>query len=64
MASSLYVCLQDEDKIVGLAIDPATGALTRRNETAVAGGPSVMALGSDDRTLYVGSRNEPAISSF
>src|SRR5438067_960605 len=44
MADCLYVCLQDEDKIVRFAIDAATGGLTPQAEAPVAGGPSVLAL--------------------
>src|SRR5438034_2829761 len=64
MADCLYVCLQDEDKIVGFAIDAATGGLTPQAEVAVAGGPSVLALSPDRHMLYVGHRTQPAISSF
>jgi 6-phosphogluconolactonase len=64
MADCLYVCLQDEDRIVTFAIDGGSGALTRQDETPVAGGPSVLALSPDGRVLYVGHRTEPAISSF
>ena len=64
MASVLYVCLQDEDKIAAFALDEGSGRLTRRGETAVAGGPSVMAVSQDRRILYVGTRTVPAISSF
>lgn len=64
MADCLYVCLQDEDKIACLAIDPGTGGLTRQADVPVAGGPSVLALSPDRRVLYVGHRTRPAISSF
>jgi len=64
MADHLYVCLQDENKIVGFAIDAGTGGLTRQAEVPAAGGPSVMAISPDRRVLYVGHRAEPAISSF
>ena len=64
MPNALYVCLQDEDKIVGFAIDAASGRLARQGETPVAGGPSVTAVGNDRNVLYVGCRTEPAIASF
>ena len=64
MASVLYVCLQNEDKITAFAIDPETGRLTRQAEVAVPGGPSVLAISSDRRVLYLGLRTNPAISSF
>jgi 6-phosphogluconolactonase len=64
MATALYVCLQDEDKIAAFAIDPETGRLTRQAEIAVSGGPSVLAISLDRRTLHLGQRTNPAISSF
>lgn len=64
MPSILYVGLQDEDKVVAFDIDGASGRLTRRGETSVPGGPSVMALSGDRRTLYVGARTTPSLSSF
>src|SRR5438067_3213161 len=64
MADCLYVCLQDEDKIVRFAIDAATGGLTSQAEAPVAGGPSVLAISPDGRVLYVGHRTRPALSSF
>jgi len=64
MPNALYVCLQDEDKIVPFAVDAETGTLTRHAEVAVSGGPSGLAISPDRRTLYVGHRTTPAISSF
>jgi 6-phosphogluconolactonase len=64
MANALYVGLQDEDKIVAFSIDADTGQLARQAEVPVSGGPSVMAISPDRRTLYVGHRTTPAISSF
>jgi 6-phosphogluconolactonase len=64
MPNSLYVCLQDEDKIVTFAINADTGQITRQAQTAIAGGPSVLAISPDRRVLYVGHRTQPAISSF
>ena len=64
MPYALYVCLQDEDKIVAFTMDAATGQLTPQAETPVAGGPSVLALSPDRHVLYVGHRTVPAISSF
>jgi 6-phosphogluconolactonase len=64
MASALYVCLQDEDKIVSFAIDPDSGRLTHQAEVAVSGGPSVLAISPDRRTLYLGCRTNPALSSY
>jgi 6-phosphogluconolactonase len=64
MPYSVYVCLQDNDKIVAFAMDADTGQLTPQAEVPAAGGPSVMALSPDRRTLYVGHRTQPTISSF
>ena len=60
----LYVCLQDEDKIVTFTMDAATGQLTPQAGVPVAGGPSVPALSPDRHVLYVGQRGQPAIASF
>jgi 6-phosphogluconolactonase len=64
MPHALYVCLQDDDKIAAFAMDAGTGALTPQAAVPAAGGPSVMAISPDRRTLYVGHRTQPAISSF
>jgi len=64
MPNALYVCLQDEDKVVSFVMDSETGTLTRQAEAPAAGGPSGLAISSDRRTLYVGHRTQPAISSF
>lgn len=64
MPYALYVCLQDEDKIVTCTMDAATGQLTPQAEVPVSGGPSVPAISPDRHVLYVGHRVLPAISSF
>ena len=64
MPNTLYVGLQDEDKIVAFDINTETGALTRQAEVPASGGPSGLAISPDRRTLYVGHRTVPAISSF
>jgi 6-phosphogluconolactonase len=64
MPSSLYVCLQDDNKIAAFTMDADTGQLSPRAEVPAAGGPSVMAISPDRHTLYVGHRTQPAISSF
>jgi 6-phosphogluconolactonase (cycloisomerase 2 family) len=64
MPYALYVCMQDDEKIAGFAMDPETGELSLRAELPVAGGPSVMALSPDRQTLYVGTRTVPAISTY
>jgi 6-phosphogluconolactonase len=64
MPHSVYVCLQDEDKISGFSLDRGTGQLTPHAEVPVAGGPSVLAASPDRQVLYVVYRGSPAISSF
>jgi 6-phosphogluconolactonase len=64
MPSAVYVCLQDEDKIAAFALNTDTGELTRQADVPAAGGPSVLATSLDRRTLYVGHRTRPAMSSF
>jgi len=64
MPYSLYVCLQDEDKIGAFTMDAETGQLTPQAEVPVVGGPSVLALSPDRHVLYVGHRTVPALSSF
>ena len=64
MPYALYVGLQDDDKIAILSIDDNSGQLTRGAEVLAPGGPSVMAISLDRRTLYVGLRTQPALSSY
>src|SRR5438445_5318285 len=64
MPYALYVCLQDEDKIMAFTMEATTGQLTPHAEVPVAGGPSVLALSPDLQVLYVGHRGQPALSSF
>src|SRR5215467_13969462 len=64
MPDMLYVGLQDDDKIAVFALNGDSGELTKRGDVAAAGGPSVMAIGSDRNTLYVGYRTRPSIASY
>jgi len=64
MPHALYVCLQDDDKIASFAIDAESGRLTAQADVPAVGGPSVLAISPDRRTLYLGHRTQPAISSF
>src|ERR1051326_8414123 len=64
MPHALYLCLQDDNKIAMFAIDPEGGQLSPRAEVPSAGGPSVMALSPDRKKVYVGTRTEPAISTY
>src|SRR5499427_6200011 len=64
MSDMLYVGLQDDDKIAVFALNGDSGGLTKRGDIAAAGGPSVMAIGPDRKTLYVGYRTRPSIASY
>ncbi len=64
MPYSLYVCLQDEDKIAVFTMDADTGRLSPQAEVPAAGGPSVLAISPRRDVLYAGHRTRPAISSF
>ena len=64
MPYALYVCLQDEDKIMAFTMDATTGQLTPTAAVPVAGGPSGLTLSPDRQVLYVGHRTGTAISSF
>src|SRR5712671_6473739 len=64
MPHALFVCMQDEDEIAIYAVDAGTGQLSLQGEAPAVGGPSVLALSPDRRTLYLGHRTRPAISSF
>jgi 6-phosphogluconolactonase len=64
MPYALYVCAQDDDKLVTFAMDPATGSLTPRHELPAPGGPSVLAISPNRQVLYAGYRGTPLIASF
>jgi 6-phosphogluconolactonase len=61
---ALYVGLQDEDSIAVFTIDTGSGRLSKQSDAASAGGPSVMAISPDRKTLYVGHRTRPSIASY
>ena len=64
MPYDMYVCLQDDDKIVAFTMNAETGRLTPKAEVPVSGGPSLLAISPDRNVLYVGHRVVPEISSF
>ena len=64
MPNYMYVSLQDDDKILVLAMDAGTGKLTPKGELPVAGGPSSSAISPDGKSLYVGHRNSNEMSSY
>ena len=47
MPTYMYVSLQDDEKVLMLAIDAATGHLTPQDEVAVTGGPSSLTISPD-----------------
>jgi 6-phosphogluconolactonase len=64
MPDMLYVGLQDDDKVAVFALDGDSGELRKQLDVPAAGGPSVMAIGPDRKTLYVGYRTRPSIASY
>ena len=63
MAHYMYVSLQDDDKILVLGMDSATGELTPTADVPAPGGPSSSAISPDRKTFYVGHRNSQEIFS-
>lgn len=63
MAYYMYVSLQDDDKILVLGMDSATGKLTPIADVPAPGGPSSSAISPDQKTFYVGHRNSQEIFS-
>ena len=64
MPYSLYVCLQDDNKIAAFDLDADSGRLTPQAEMPVSGGPFALSISPDRHVLYVAHRIAPAISSF
>ncbi len=63
MPHYVYVAAQDDNKIGCFTMDADTGALTHRADVALPGGPSLLAISPDRRSLYAGHREQPEISS-
>ncbi len=66
MAIYAYVSLQDEDRISIFAMDPATGALEHRGDSALTGMPAPLAIDPQKRYLFAGRRqaDDYGLSSF
>ena len=64
MPSYVYVAAQDDNKISIFQMDEGTGQLTAAGETAVSGGPSLLAISPNRQVLYAGHREEPELSSY
>ena len=63
MVDMLYVGLQDEDRLAIFTIGE-DGRLAKQTDLASPGAPSVMAISPDRKTLYVGHRAQPSITSY
>ena len=66
MAIFAYVSLQGEDRITIFAMDPATGELEHRGDTALASMPAPLAIDPQKRYLFAGRRkaDDYGLSSF
>jgi 6-phosphogluconolactonase len=64
MKTYVFVTLKDDNKITIFHMDPDTGKLSVMSEVPVAGGPSLLALSTDRKTLYVGHIGVPELSSW
>ncbi|MBI2871957.1 MAG: lactonase family protein [Chloroflexi bacterium] len=60
----MYVSISGEDRIARFAMDPATGALTPRDDVPVQGRPAPIAVDPGRRFLYIGRRNVLQVSSY
>ena len=63
MPHYVYVAAQDDNKIGIFTMDANTGALTHQADTAMPGGPSLLAISPDKGTLYVSHREALELSS-
>jgi 6-phosphogluconolactonase len=63
MPHYVYVAAQDDNKIGIFTMDADTGALTHQADVAMPGGPSLLAISPDKRTLYVSLREALGLSS-
>ena len=64
MAYYVYALVADENKILTYAMDADSGALDLLRETALAGGPSNIAVSPDQQFMYVGLREEPGLATL
>ena len=63
MPHYVYVAAQDDNKVGCYTMNADTGALTHQADVEFPGGPSLLAISPDRRTLYAGHREAPEISS-
>ena len=64
MAFYMYVSLSQEDKILRLAMDAASGVLEPLERLDAPGRPAPMCLSPDKRFLYVGRRDALEVSAY
>ncbi len=62
MEQTLYVSLQDDERILGFDIDARTGRLAPEGNFQVPGGPAPLALRPDGRILYAGLRGRAGLA--
>ena len=63
MAHYVYVAAQDDNKIGIFTMNADSGALTHQQDVPTPGGPSLLAISPDKRTLYVSHREALRLSS-
>jgi 6-phosphogluconolactonase len=63
MPHYVYVAAQDDNKVGIYTMDGDTGALSHQSDAAMPGGPSLLAISPDKRTLYVSHREALSLSS-
>ena len=63
MPHYVYVAAQDDNKVAIFTMDADSGALTHQADAAMPGGPSLLAISPDKRTLYVSHREGLELSS-
>jgi 6-phosphogluconolactonase len=64
MANHAYVSLQGDDRIARFSQDEATGALSKREDIPLSGGPAAIAVTPNRRFFYIARRGERKLSSF
>ena len=64
MAMQMYITLSGEDRIARYGVDEATGELTHIGDVGTAARPAPLAVNPAGDRMYVGCRDEIAISSY
>ena len=64
MTMQMYITLAEEDRIARYEVDAGTGALAHIADTATAARPAPLAVNPTGDRLYVGCRDEIAISTY